>query len=131
MPCSIVSNGCRARDAHSFGRQFFRNCINNRLPAIECDITGIAQADEMDADLTTGSIVVSASGIARKAAPLPAEIRALLTAGGLIPFLQRHPDWQLQGASDEIRVKEIARRGAEEGPRMFRGCDRKAGVSER
>ena len=29
--------------------------------------------------------------------PLPAAVQALLAAGGLIPFLQQHPDWSLAG----------------------------------
>jgi hypothetical protein len=28
-------------------------------------------------------------------APLPAAMQSLLEAGGLIPFLQAHPDWKL------------------------------------
>ena len=87
--------GVSALVARSFGRQFFRNCINNGLPVIECDVGGIAQGDEVDVDLAAGRVAVAARGIARKVAPLPAAMQALLAAGGLIPFLQAHPDWQL------------------------------------
>ena len=52
--------------ASSFGRQFFRNCINNGLPGVECDLPGIRDGDEVEIDL----------------------------AGGLIPFLKAHPDWK-------------------------------------
>jgi 3-isopropylmalate dehydratase small subunit len=86
--------GISAIVARSFGRQFFRNCINNGLPAIECDVVGIVQGDEVDIDLPAGRVVVAARGIARKVAPLPAAVQALLAAGGLIPFLQKHPDWK-------------------------------------
>src|SRR5262245_21028062 len=51
--------------ARSFGRQFFRNCINNGLPAVECDIEGIAQGDEVEVDLAAGRVAVGARGIAR------------------------------------------------------------------
>jgi 3-isopropylmalate dehydratase small subunit len=87
--------GVAAVVAHSFGRQFFRNCINNGLPVIECDITGIAQGDEVEVDLIAGRVAVATSGIARNVTPLPAEVQALLAAGGLIPFLKAHPDWKL------------------------------------
>jgi len=85
--------GVGAIVAASFGRQFFRNCINNGLPVVECSVTGIAENDEIELDLATGRVAVAARGIVREAPPLPAEVRAILEAGGLIPFLKAHPDW--------------------------------------
>ena len=77
----------------AFARQFFRNAINNGLPAVECDISGIAEGTELEIDLSAGS-VTAASGIRREVPPLPQEIRAILAAGGLIAFLQNHPNWE-------------------------------------
>ena len=77
----------------AFGRQFFRNAINNGLPVVECDIAGIAEGDRLEIDLAAG--VVRTAGGERSFAPLPAAIQSLLAAGGLIPFLQHHPDWKL------------------------------------
>ena len=68
--------------AISFGRQFFRNCINNGMPAAECDLAG-------------GRVAVASRGIVREVPPLPAEVQAILAAGGLIPFLKAHPDWSV------------------------------------
>lgn len=87
--------GAAAIVAPSFGRQFFRNAINNGLPVIECDIAGIADGDTVEIDLAAGRVAVAARGIARSVPPLPAAIQGLLAAGGLIPFLQQHPDWKL------------------------------------
>jgi 3-isopropylmalate dehydratase small subunit len=87
--------GVAAVVARSFGRQFFRNAINNGLPVIECDITGIEQGDEIEVDAERGRVAVLARGIVRGVTPLPAEIRAILAAGGLIAFLKEHPDWKL------------------------------------
>lgn len=87
--------GVAAIVAPAFGRQFFRNAINNGLPVIECDIAGIAQDDEIEIDLAAGRVTVAARGIARAAPPLPAAAQAILAAGGLIPFLKAHPDWKL------------------------------------
>ena len=81
--------------ARSFGRQFFRNCINNGLPVIECDVSGIEQGDEVEIDPAAGRVAVGARGIERSAPPLPPAVQALLAAGGLIPFLKAHPDWAL------------------------------------
>lgn len=86
--------GVAAIVADSFGRQFFRNAVNNGLPVIECAIAGIAGGDEIEIDLSAGRVSVAARGIVRAVPPLPAEIQALLAAGGLIPFLQKHPDWK-------------------------------------
>lgn len=89
--------GVAAIVAPSFGRQFFRNAINNGLPLVECDTSGIADGDAIDIDLAAGRVTVAARNISRDVPPLPAAVQALLAAGGLIPFLQRHPDWNLAG----------------------------------
>lgn len=87
--------GVAAIVAPGFGRQFYRNAINNGMPVIECDISGIAAGDALEVDLSGGRIAVPAKNIVRSVPPLPAAVRALLEAGGLIPFLQKHPDWKL------------------------------------
>lgn len=87
--------GAAAIVASSFGRQFFRNAINNGLPVIECDIAGIAEGDDIAIDLEAGRVAVAARGIVRSVPPLPHEIQAILAAGGLIAFLQKHPQWEL------------------------------------
>ena len=81
--------------AQSFGRLFFRNTINNGLPAIECDIAGIADGDEIEIDLAAGKVTVGARQISRKVAALPPAVQQILAAGGLIAYLREHPDWQL------------------------------------
>lgn len=86
--------GVGAIVAASFGRQFFRNCINNGLPVVECDVTGISANDGIELDLALGRVAVPARGIVRETPPLPAEVQAILGAGGLIPFLKAHPDWK-------------------------------------
>jgi 3-isopropylmalate dehydratase small subunit len=91
--------GVSAIVAPSFGRQFYRNAINNGMPVIECDIAGVAAGDAVELDLAGGRIRVPAKNIERAVPPLPAAVQALLEAGGLIPFLQKHPDWNLGGAA--------------------------------
>ena len=87
--------GVGAIVATSFGRQFFRNCINNGLPVVECNVSGISENDEMELDLAMGRVVVPARGIVRETPSLPGEVQAILAAGGLIPFLKAHPDWKV------------------------------------
>jgi len=95
--------GVAAIVAASFGRQFFRNCINNGLPAVECDISGIAQDDEIEVDVGAGRIAVPARRISRTVAALPPKVQAILAAGGLIAFLQKHPDWTLEKSPLPLR----------------------------
>ena len=49
----------------------------------------------MEIDLAEGRLAVPPRRIERAFPPLPAAIQTLLAAGGLIPFLQRHPDWNI------------------------------------
>jgi 3-isopropylmalate dehydratase small subunit len=87
--------GVAAVVAPAFGRQFFRNAINNGLPVVECDIAEIAEGDEIEIDLASGTMKMASQIVRRDFSPLPAEIQSLLAAGGLIPFLQAHPDWKI------------------------------------
>jgi 3-isopropylmalate dehydratase small subunit len=86
--------GVAAVVAPSFGRQFFRNAINSGLPVAECDVSGIAEGDELAVDLAAGRVTLAARGITRNVPPLPPEVQAILAAGGLFSFLQQHPDWK-------------------------------------
>ena len=87
--------GVTAIVAPAFGRQFFRNAINNGLPVVECDIAGINDGDEIAIDLALGKVVVPARDINRTVAVLPPAVQRILAEGGLIAFLQKHPDWSL------------------------------------
>jgi 3-isopropylmalate dehydratase small subunit len=90
--------GVSAVAAPSFGRQFFRNAINNGLPLLECDTAGIEDMDDIDIDFEAGVLSVPERKLRRALPRLPAAIQTLLAAGGLIPFLQQHPDWDVSGA---------------------------------
>ncbi len=85
--------GCAAIVARSFGRQFFRNCINNGLPAVECTLAGLTEGDEIEIDLASGR--VRAHGMEHAVAALPGEVLAILGAGGLHAFLKAHPNWEI------------------------------------
>ena len=85
--------GVAAIVAASFGRQFFRNCINNGLPAVECDLGRLGENDDIEIDLAGGRVAVPGRDIVREVPPLPAAVQEIIAAGGLIPFLKAHPDW--------------------------------------
>jgi 3-isopropylmalate dehydratase small subunit len=92
--------GVGAIVAASFGRQFFRNCINNGLPVVECNVSGISENDDIELDLAMGRVAVPARGIVRETPSLLGEVQAIFAAGGLIPFLKAHPDWKTPVTSD-------------------------------
>lgn len=87
--------GVTAIVAPSFGRQFFRNAINNGLPVLECDTAGIAAGDELVIDLGAHTLAVPGQSPARTLRTMPPAIRAILREGGLISFLRKYPDWEV------------------------------------
>jgi 3-isopropylmalate/(R)-2-methylmalate dehydratase small subunit len=79
--------------AKSFGRQFFRNAINNGMPVLECDTSSLLDGEMLKIDFSTGKIISSNHSIL-EALPLPKEMIQLIEFGGLIPFLKERPDWK-------------------------------------
>jgi 3-isopropylmalate dehydratase small subunit len=96
----LKTMGAAAVVAPCFGRQFFRNCINNGVPVIECAIDGIEGGDVVEIDLGAGRLAVPSRGIERTFSPLAPQMQTLLAAGGLIPFLQKYPDWNPKETAD-------------------------------
>ncbi len=72
--------------AESFARIYYRNCLNNALPAITCmeAVNAIRHGEEVEIDLAAGEIK-SPSGI-YTFPPLPEAVMGIFSAGGLIPF---------------------------------------------
>jgi 3-isopropylmalate/(R)-2-methylmalate dehydratase small subunit len=77
--------------APSFGRQFFRNAINNGLPIIECDTAQIQAGENLQVDLQLGKVISNSYEI--NFTPLPQEILKIIQMGGLLNFITKHPDW--------------------------------------
>jgi 3-isopropylmalate dehydratase small subunit len=107
--------GVAAIVAPAFGRQFFRNAINNGLPLVEAGIDGIATGDTIEIDLAAGRLRVRERAVERTFTPLPNEIRTLVEAGGLIPFLQQHPDWGITEREAGGERREEQTRGSTAG----------------
>lgn len=90
--------GVAAVVARSFGRQFYRNAINNGLPIAECDVSCIEAGDLIEVDVAAGRIEVAARAFRAEVPRLPPAVLALVAAGGLLPYLRQHPDWGLPAA---------------------------------
>ena len=84
--------GVKGIVAKSFGRQFFRNAINNGLPVLECDTSSINDGDLLTVDFASGMVRMQ-DGSSIQGLSLPKEILSLIDAGGLIPFLKNNPHW--------------------------------------
>jgi 3-isopropylmalate/(R)-2-methylmalate dehydratase small subunit len=85
----LVSKHVGAVVARSFGRIFYRNAINNALPAITCPaaVDALERGDEIEVDLQAGEIH-SAKGTFTFP-PLPEAVMGIFEAGGLIPYTRR------------------------------------------
>jgi 3-isopropylmalate/(R)-2-methylmalate dehydratase small subunit len=83
-------SGIAAITAVSFGRIFFRNCINQGLPAIQSPQAAekIADGDEITLDLAQGHADYPGGRLGFE--PLPDFLMEILAAGGLIPHTKRH-----------------------------------------
>ena len=83
----LVHAGLRAVIAHSFARIYYRNAINNGLLVIECPqiVDRVETGDNLEIDMRAHELCFA--GQAFSFAPLPAEVRAILDAGGIIHYL--------------------------------------------
>jgi 3-isopropylmalate/(R)-2-methylmalate dehydratase small subunit len=83
--------GAGAVIAAGFARIFYRNAINLGLPAVVAPEAALVcrTGDELELDLTGGSIRNLTQGCTITAAALDPRAVELLAAGGLIPYLKR------------------------------------------
>jgi 3-isopropylmalate/(R)-2-methylmalate dehydratase large subunit len=84
----IKYSGVAAIVAESFARIFYRNVINQGLPAIVCPeaVAAAHAGDPVEIDLDHSEIRLPAGTFTFP--PFPPNVQALLKAGGLIPFLK-------------------------------------------
>ena len=75
--------------AKSFARIYYRNCLNNALPAIVMPeaVDAIENGEEIELDLATGEIRCQAGTFSFP--PLPEAVMEIFNAGGLIEYTRR------------------------------------------
>jgi len=90
-PLAIKSAGLSCVIAESFARIFFRNSINIGLPIFECPdaAKGISQGDEVEVDMSAGTIHNLTTGKSYSVPPWPEELQAIISAGGLMNFVTK------------------------------------------
>ena len=93
-PIALKATGLSAVIARSFARIFYRNAINIGFPILESPEAAeeIKEGDEIEVDLTSGTIKDLTSGKTYQAQPFPEFMQKIIKAGGLIKYLrQQHP----------------------------------------
>jgi len=95
----LVAKGVGAIIARSFARIYYRNCINNALPAITCPeaVEALESGDEVEVNLEAGEIYLVRSETGQSIdtkgtftfPPLPEAVMGIFEAGGLIPYTRR------------------------------------------
>jgi 3-isopropylmalate/(R)-2-methylmalate dehydratase small subunit len=89
-PLALKCAGVAAVLAESFARIYFRNSINNGLPALVCDTSGIDDGDTLEVDLATGIITNVTKGCEIESHPLPRVMLDILSEGGLVEYMKKH-----------------------------------------
>jgi len=95
-PLVIKMSGIKAILAKSMARIFFRNAINQGIPALLCDTDKIGDGDELEIDLAKGLIFDLTSGAELTCGKMPPIMSDILKEGGLIPYIQKYGDFKMQ-----------------------------------
>ena len=94
-PLVIKMAGVSAILAKSFARIFFRNAINQGVPALICDTDKISGGDTLEINLEEGLI----NNVSRRETyhftRIPKAMLSILNEGGLIPYINKHGDFRL------------------------------------
>ncbi len=89
-PLVLKVKGIKCLIADSFARIFYRNAINIGLPMLEIgpEVEKIEAGDELDVDLSKGTIRIINKGLTIRTKPLPEFIQKIADAGGLINYVK-------------------------------------------
>jgi 3-isopropylmalate/(R)-2-methylmalate dehydratase small subunit len=92
VPQAMVASGIRFLVGKSFARIFYRNCINLGLPAVIAPeaVDAASPGSMLQLDLEQGALAVE--GRTFPMTPVPAFMREMFAAGGLIPWVRTRLD---------------------------------------
>lgn len=82
----LKESGVGAIVARTFARIYYRNCINNALPAITCPeaVDAVESGEIISIDLKKGKILCSEGSFSFP--PIPQAVMGIFEAGGLIQY---------------------------------------------
>ncbi len=81
--------------ARSVARIFFRNAINLGLAVVICNTDQIEEGDKLEIDLDAGVVKDLTNGSQASFGKIPEVMLRILNEGGLIPFIQKHGDFNI------------------------------------
>jgi 3-isopropylmalate/(R)-2-methylmalate dehydratase small subunit len=91
-PLVIKMAGVSAILAKSVARIFFRNAINLGLPVLICDTDKINDGDDLEIDLTAGTVKDKTNGAVLTTGKIPEVMLKILNEGGLIDYVKKYGD---------------------------------------
>ena len=93
-PVALKGAGISAIVAESYARIFYRNAINQGIPALICHgvCKGFKSGDNVEVDLEVGTVRNLRTNKTFKTEPLPPLMLEITNSGGLIPYLKRGKD---------------------------------------
>jgi 3-isopropylmalate/(R)-2-methylmalate dehydratase small subunit len=94
-PVALKAAGVAGVVASSFARIFFRNAINIGLPVLEIGPHDIANENELDIDMDSGTVTDLTTGQTYQASKMPRVMQEILQEGGLTAYLKKHGDYDL------------------------------------
>ena len=88
-PIAIKAAGVSCVIAETFARIFYRNSINIGLPIVECPEAAreIKDGDRVEVDFDSGIITDKTTGKSYKGQPFPEFMQKIITAGGLVNYI--------------------------------------------
>lgn len=91
----LKAAGIQAIIARSYARIFFRNAINQGIPALQIKdpSTGIDQGDLLDIDLESWKLRDISKGKTMELSRLPDFLLDVLSSGGLTNYLKKRKSW--------------------------------------
>ncbi len=92
----IKMAGVSAILAKSVARIFFRNAINLGLPVLICDTGLIGDGNELEIDLSAGTVKDITNGNQLTFNKMPEVMLHILNEGGLIPYIQKYGDFRYE-----------------------------------
>jgi 3-isopropylmalate/(R)-2-methylmalate dehydratase small subunit len=87
-PNALKGAGVQAVVAKSFARIFYRNTLNVGVAAIECPEAAAAIQPEDEVEIDLDQAVILVGGKQFPFPPLSQQVRVLIEAGGMLPYLR-------------------------------------------
>ncbi|MEE8347965.1 MAG: 3-isopropylmalate dehydratase small subunit [Acidobacteriota bacterium] len=94
-PLALKAAGVAGIVAGSFARIFFRNAINIGLPVLEIGSHDIADKNDLEIDLESGTVTDLTAEQTYQAVEMPRVMKEILHEGGLTAYLKNHGDYDL------------------------------------